>query len=158
MNIGVRYSPETMIANVRHVELQLLNPPYGQTWTPENTSTATNPSLKNWDPRIGLAYDPFSDHKTSIRAGFGIFHNVIYSRDLNMWLQPPFLIATQARPVRTSEPARQLFSHYDSRHAGSHTDQRPDQSAELQRLVREQYAVSAAMEFQYSTRGLRPIP
>ena len=85
-----------MITNVRHVELQLLNPPYGQTWTPENTSTATNPSLKNWDPRIGLAYDPFADHKTSIRAGFGIFHNVIYSRDLNMWLQPPFLIATQA--------------------------------------------------------------
>ena len=37
----------------------------------------SNPSLKNWDPRIGLAYDPFSDHKTSIRAGFGMFHDPI---------------------------------------------------------------------------------
>ena len=96
MNIGLRYSPETMIGSVRHVELQLLNPPYGQSWTPTTDSTATNPSLKNFDPRIGLAFDPFSDHKTSIRAGFGIFHSVIYSRDLNLWLQPPFLIATQA--------------------------------------------------------------
>src|SRR5665213_602067 len=85
-----------MIGSVRHVELQLLNPPYGQSWTPTTNSTATNPSLKNFDPRIGLAYDPFSDHKTSIRVGFGIFHSVIYSRDLNLWLQPPFLIATQA--------------------------------------------------------------
>jgi hypothetical protein len=95
MNIGLRYSPETMIGSVRHVELQLLNPPYGTSWTPTTNSTATNPSLKNFDPRIGLAFDPFSDHKTSIRAGFGIFHSVIYSRDLNLWLQPPFIIATQ---------------------------------------------------------------
>ena len=95
VNIGVRYEPTTMINQVRHVELQLLNPPYGTSWTPENTSTATNPSLRNWDPRVGLAWDPFADHKTSIRAGFGLFHSVIYSRDLNMWLQPPFLIGTQ---------------------------------------------------------------
>jgi hypothetical protein len=95
VNIGVRYSPTTMIGSVRHVELQLLNPPYGTQWTPTTDSTLNNPSLKNWDPRIGLAYDPFSDHKTSIRAGFGIFHSVIYSRDLNLWLQPPFIIATQ---------------------------------------------------------------
>lgn len=96
VNIGLRYEPETMINELkRHVQLELLNPPYGQMWTPEYTSTQNNPSLKNWDPRFGLAWDPFSDHKTSIRAGFGIFHNVIYSRDLNNWIQPPFLIATQ---------------------------------------------------------------
>ena len=62
---------------------------------PVTQETANNPSLKNWDPRLGLAFDPFSDHKTSIRASFGMFHNVLYSRDLNHWLQPPFLTATQ---------------------------------------------------------------
>ena len=94
VSLGLRYSPTTIINSVRHHEFQLLNPPFGA-WTPETASTKTNPSLKNWDPRVGLAWDPFADHKTSIRASFGMFHNVIYSRDLNNWLQPPFLTATQ---------------------------------------------------------------
>ena len=37
----------------------------------------SNPSWNNYDPRIGLAYDPFADHKTSFRAGFGLFHDPI---------------------------------------------------------------------------------
>lgn len=27
-----------------------------------------------WDPRFGLAYDPFGDGRTAIRASFGVFH------------------------------------------------------------------------------------
>jgi len=42
---------------------------------------ANNPSLHNFDPRVGIAFDPFSDHKTSIRAGFGIFHQPISVSD-----------------------------------------------------------------------------
>jgi len=30
-----------------------------------------------YEPRFGLAYDPFGDGKTAIRAGFGIFHNTV---------------------------------------------------------------------------------
>jgi hypothetical protein len=97
VNLGVRYSPTTLIGNVRHAELNLINPPFGN-YVPVSRSTAVNPSLRNWDPRVGLAFDPFADHKTSIRAGFGVFHNVDYSRDENNWLQPPFLTATQAAP------------------------------------------------------------
>jgi hypothetical protein len=32
-----------------------------------------NPTLKNFEPRIGLAWDPFHDGKTSVRAGIGLF-------------------------------------------------------------------------------------
>ena len=36
-----------------------------------------NPSLKNFSPRIGLAWSPFGDGKTSVRAGFGVFFDQI---------------------------------------------------------------------------------
>jgi len=96
VNLGLRYSPTSMIGEIRHQMYNLINPTIpGGEFVPVKTSTATNPSLRNWDPRVGIAWDPFADHKTSVRASFGMFHNVVYSRDLNYWLQPPFLTATQ---------------------------------------------------------------
>jgi hypothetical protein len=104
LNIGLRYEPTTIIKSIRHQQFNLLNAPFGQ-WVPTTQSTRTNPSLHNIDPRIGLAWDPFSDHKTSVRAGFGVFHSVLYSRDTNHWLQPPFLTVAQST---TSNPPIQF--------------------------------------------------
>jgi hypothetical protein len=33
----------------------------------------SNPTLRNFEPRLGLAWDPFRDGKTSVRLAFGLF-------------------------------------------------------------------------------------
>jgi hypothetical protein len=71
LNLGVRYEMSTVVSEVNGKVANLhdlasvqpvLGNPYFQ-----------NPTLKDFAPRIGVVWDPFSDGKTAIRAGFGVF-------------------------------------------------------------------------------------
>jgi len=94
LNLGLRYEFATVptevngkISNLRNVTDAALK--IGPPWH-------SNPSLKNFAPRVGLAWDPWGDGKTSVRAGFGIFYDEIlpkyyfFSGSLN----PPFTTRT----------------------------------------------------------------
>jgi hypothetical protein len=39
-----------------------------------------NTDKDNFAPRVSIAWDPFKDHKTVVRAGFGIFYSQIYGQ------------------------------------------------------------------------------
>jgi hypothetical protein len=43
-----------------------------------------NPSRRMFAPRVGLAWDPFGDGKTSVRAGAGVFYGSISSNNMNL--------------------------------------------------------------------------
>ncbi|HEY6443240.1 MAG TPA: carboxypeptidase regulatory-like domain-containing protein [Candidatus Acidoferrales bacterium] len=91
LNLGVRYeygtNPSGWPLNT------LLNPPYGNGgFSPVSHVFQTSPNRKNIDPRLGLAWAPFGDQKTSIRAGFGIFHDPVAPRTYASayYFDPPF--------------------------------------------------------------------
>jgi len=71
LNLGLRYEMNTMLTEA-HGKLSNLR----------NITDATphlgdpffnNPTLKNFEPRIGFAWDPFNNGKTAVRGGVGMF-------------------------------------------------------------------------------------
>jgi hypothetical protein len=94
VNVGVRYEFVTNPTTNVHPLNAVLNPPFG-TFQRVSNVFASNPSVRNFDPRIGLAYDPFGDHKTAIRAGFGNFFDPIRARSYasGYYFNPPYALA-----------------------------------------------------------------
>jgi hypothetical protein len=94
LNLGLRYEMSTMptenrglIANMTSITQTL--PCFPASVAPDTSCPAAvasdpagvlsnvfftrNPTVKNFEPRIGFAWDPFHDGKTSVRGGFGLF-------------------------------------------------------------------------------------
>jgi outer membrane receptor protein involved in Fe transport len=72
LNLGLRYEMVTVPTDVKNQLVSLptfTSPPPGHLGSP----FFHNPTLRNFEPRIGFSWDPFHSGKTAVRGAFGIF-------------------------------------------------------------------------------------
>jgi hypothetical protein len=101
LNLGLRWDFATNPVGMGTPLEAVVNPLTDSGYTVTHHVFAQNPNWGNLDPRIGLAYDPSADHKTSIRAGFGIFHEQMEARTyaLNYDTAPPSAFVLDEPPA-----------------------------------------------------------
>src|ERR1700687_5060247 len=120
VNIGLRYEFTTLPkdANNRIQEITTLtncatpgvapspNSPCGPVHV--DSFIASNPTSKNFEPRIGFSWDPLKNGKTAVRGGFGIFDvlPLPYEFGLNTAATAPFQIVGLDRPGGTAAAGR----------------------------------------------------
>ena len=72
LNLGLRYEPGTLPSEVHNLFTVVPNI-FGAQPIRVDHLWQSNPTLHNFEPRVGFAWDPFRNGKTSVRGSFGIF-------------------------------------------------------------------------------------
>lgn len=115
LNVGLRYEMATIPTETQH---KIANMPTLFANPGVCTVTAcpafnkfyfaSNPTLKNFEPRVGFAWDPFHNGRTAVRGGFGIFDvlPLPYELTINNAQTSPF--STNAT---VTNPGRGTFPH-----------------------------------------------
>jgi hypothetical protein len=110
LNLGLRYDFESDPVDATHNLFAVTNVYTSTGYTQVPNVYKTSPNTYNWDPRFGFAYDPFKNHKTSIRGGFGMFRDVVQPRVYTSGpaTHDPFYSVTQlstaANPIQFPVP------------------------------------------------------
>jgi len=107
LNLGLRYEFQTVPRERYGIESRFLNlTDPTQTWT--YGPVMRNPTLHNFSPRVGFAWDIRGNGKTAIRSGFGLYQDL--ANFGSAILQIPLGMTPYARQnIISSNPLRQLL-------------------------------------------------
>src|SRR6266581_3332514 len=107
LNLGVRYEMQTNPTEI-HGEVGYLRTVRSPSTDLVREFYVRNPTLKNFEPRVGFAWDAFHDGKTAVRGGFGLFDSLPqpYINNLYNATTAPFLgsYGTVGPPSTASPP------------------------------------------------------
>jgi outer membrane receptor protein involved in Fe transport len=120
LNLGLRWEMSTVPIETKGKLISFHNIsdafPYCGIQVPGCAGVApyfSNPTLRNFEPRVGFAWDPFRNGKTAVRGGFGMFDvlPLLYTTvTLNGRGAPFFAIANSTKLPQGSFPDRALSS------------------------------------------------
>src|SRR2546429_451131 len=97
MNLGLRYEMSTVMTEA-HGKLTVLRQ-ITDSLPHLSDPLISNPTLGNFEPRVGFSWDPMGDGKTAVSGGFGIFDvlPLPYLFQMNELFSAPFFESASAR-------------------------------------------------------------
>ena len=96
---GVPFERDGNFSNLLNQQASATPPITFQTVGPGTGRQLYRDDFKDFEPRVGLAWDPFGNGKTSLRVGYGIFHDRIFGNLFtNLKGNPPFVAGVQNLP------------------------------------------------------------
>ena len=92
LNLGLRYEMASVPSEVNGqlTNLRSLTDPQPHTGSPY----FQNPTLRNFEPRVGFSWDPFHTGRTALRGAFGIYDVLPLTYEYNVvsYLSAPFFV------------------------------------------------------------------
>jgi hypothetical protein len=165
LNLGLRYEMTTIPTETAG-KLSVLRNLTDATPHLGDPFFVRNPTTKNFEPRVGFAWDPLSNGKMAVRGGFGVFDvlPLPYQFTLLTTLAAPFFAYTSINNPVGKDPTRgAFFNNIDINNLPSNTlratyiDNNPKRNYVMQWNLNLQYQLTPSLTSLIAYVGSRGI-